>query len=150
MKLSTQEDVNAPIEDVFAAVSDFNNFEQSLLKRGAKVARLDALPQPAAGMSWDIQFGFRGRQREAKATIDEISGPSCVKASAISSGIHGFVDVELTEISKDRTRMKIGVDMRPKTLPARVLIQSLKLAQNSIKSRFKNRVSNFARDIEAR
>ncbi len=150
MKLSTQQDIEAPIEKVFAAVSDFDKFEKTLMQRGAKIERADALDAPAPGMAWDINFGFRGRQREAKATIEELSGPDTVKAVAVSSGVHGYLDVELKAISEDRTRMKVGLDMRPKTLPARVLIQSLKLAQGKIKTRFKNRVANFAKDIEAR
>ncbi len=150
MKLSTQQDIDAPIEKVFAAVSDFEKFEKTLLKRGAKVERLDELPNPAPGMAWDINFAFRGRQREAKATIEELAVPDTVKATAISSGIHGYLDVELRSLSQGKTRMKIGVDMRPKTLPARVLVQSLKLAQGTLKSRFKDRVANFAKDIENR
>jgi len=148
MKLSTQQDVDASIEKVFAAVSDFEKFEKTLLKRGAKVERLDELKEPAPGMAWDINFRFRGRKREAKATIEELTGPETVKATAISSGIHGYLDIELRSLSQGKTRMKVGVDMRPKTLPARVLIQSLKLAQGTLKTRFKNRVSNFAKDIE--
>ncbi len=150
MKLSTQQDVEAPIEKVFEAVSDFDQFERTLLKRGAKVERVDELKKAAAGMAWDINFSFRGRKRDAKAVIDELKTPEKVKATAISSGVHGLLDVELRALSNDRTRMKIGVDMKPKTLPARILIQSLKLAQNSLKDRFKNRVAEFAKDIETR
>ena len=41
MKLSTREDIEAPIGTVFDAVTDFDGFERQLLRRGVDVTRDD-------------------------------------------------------------------------------------------------------------
>ena len=62
MKLSGRTDVQAPVEFVFDAISDFDFWERAALRRGAEVTRTDKLRQPAPGMSWMIRFGWRGRR----------------------------------------------------------------------------------------
>ena len=51
-------------------------------------------------------------------------------------------------LSRKRTRVIVGLDMRPRTLSARLLIQSLKFAKANLYSRFEARVGRFAKDIE--
>ena len=54
MKLSGRTDIQAPVEFVFDAISDFDFWERAALRRGAEVTRTDKLRQPAPGMSWMI------------------------------------------------------------------------------------------------
>ena len=42
------------------------------------------------------------------------------------------------------------LDLRPKTLAARLLVQSLKLARNKLNRKFRKRVAEFAMLIEER
>ena len=57
---------------------------------------------------------------------------------------------DLVAMSKTRTRMNFALDTRPKTVPARLMIQSLKLARHSMLKRFRKRIADFASDLEAR
>ncbi|MEZ5723016.1 MAG: SRPBCC family protein [Paracoccaceae bacterium] len=150
MKLATREDIDAPIEAVFRELSDFESFERAILRRGADVQRTDALPAPGPGMAWKTSFTFRGRQREASIALDEHVPPDRLRASVRSSGFETDLLIDLVAMSKSRTRMNFAVDARPKSVPARLMIQSFKLARHTMLKRFRHRISEFATDLEAR
>ncbi len=150
MKLATREDIDAPIEAVFEELSDFDSFERAILRRGAEVQRVDDLPAPGPGMAWKTNFAFRGRQREAKIELDEHNHPDRLRASVRTSGFEFDVLIDLVAMSKNRTRMNFALDSRPKTVPARLMIQSLKLARSGMLKRFRKRIGEFASDLETR
>ncbi len=150
MKLATREDIDAPIEAVFEQLSDFDGFERAILRRGADVQRVDELSAPGPGMAWKTSFAFRGRQREARINLDEHAHPDRLRASVRSSGFETDLLIDLVAMSKTRTRMNFSLDARPKTVPARLMIQSLKLARHSMLKRFRKRIADFASDLEAR
>ena len=47
-----------------------------------------------------------------------------------------------------KTRVIVGLDMRPQTLSARLMIQSLKFAKANLYKRFEARVERFGKDIQ--
>ena len=53
-------------------------------------------------------------------------------------------------LSQNRTRIAIPVEMSPKSLSARLFLQSLKLAKSNLTRRFKLRVTEFAEEVEDR
>lgn len=61
MKFSTREDIDLPIDQVFAQVSDLDQFERAALRRGVKIRRMDDSAQPKVGMAWEMDF-FAARQ----------------------------------------------------------------------------------------
>lgn len=148
MKFSSREDVEASPEVVFGAVTDFDRFERLLRRRGAQVRRLDGPVEPRAGMAWAVRFEFRSKERRAQAEVRELTAPECLRMSAQSNGISADFIVELIALSRTRTRVKVGLDLRPKTLPARLLIQSLKFTKSSLDRRFSDRFKKFCRGIE--
>ncbi|MCB1339294.1 MAG: SRPBCC family protein [Maritimibacter sp.] len=150
MKLATREDIDAPIEAVFEQLSDFEGFERAIMRRGAEVQRIDDLKAPGPGMAWTTSFGFRGRRREARIDLAEHAHPDRLRAAVKTSGVEMDVLIDLVEMSKTRTRMNFALDARPKSIPARLMIQSLKLARQTMLKRFRKRVAEFAADIEAR
>jgi hypothetical protein len=149
MKFSTREDIEAPIDYVFAQVSDFAAFERRAMRQGAEVARRDggAIVQ---GAVWDIGFQFRGRDRKVAATLTQLDGPNAMSINSASDGLNAATEVELVALSQSRTRVLVSFDLRAKTLTARLLLQSLKLAKTKMTKRFNARVLDFAEDIEDR
>ncbi|MGR3511261.1 MAG: SRPBCC family protein [Paracoccaceae bacterium] len=144
MKFSTREDIEAPIEKVFAAVSDFDAFERRMLRRGVDIVRDESVPLDQVGASWKAKVAWRARVYDIDAELVALApGESYVIASA-SNGIESTGGVELVALSKTRTRMFVSLDLKPKTLSARLLVQSLKLAKGSLNRRFKARVHEFA------
>ena len=64
MKSSTREDIEAPIDYVYARVTDFQGFERQALRRGADVQRIDGGSAIRLGAAWDVAFKFRGKDRK--------------------------------------------------------------------------------------
>lgn len=148
MKFSTNEDIAAPIDTVFRRVSDFPGFERQAIRAGADIERTDALDTPGVGMGWKGKFSFRGKTRDLSAQVSRFDAPQGFEINSNSSGLDGQVVVECIPLSAQKTRLNVQVEMRPRTIPARVLVQSLKLAKTALTKRFKRRVSDFARSIE--
>ena len=147
MKLSTREDIEAPIDFVFGRVTDFAAFERRALRQGAHVSRnTDGVPQ--VGTVWDVGFKFRGRDRAVEATLKRLDHPTVMQIESISDGMTATTDVELVALSPARTRVIVGFEMRARTLTARLLLQSLKLAKGKLTKRFKARVLDYAEDVE--
>ncbi|MCK0125916.1 SRPBCC family protein [Gelidibacter sp. F2691] len=150
MKIKTHEDIEATIDQVFDALTDFEGFELAALRRGAEIVRTDTLPQPGQGMGWKAKFIYRNRERVADISVEEFDRPNALHVWSKVSGLNVELDAELMSLSRNRTRLTISVDMRPKTIPARLLIQSLKLARGTMLRRFRKRIAEFAATIEAR
>lgn len=150
MKFSTREDIDAPIEQVFDALCDFEGFERQAMRRGADVQRLDNMTEPGVGMRWKVDFTLRGRQRNLELEMTRFDVPNEMIFSAKSSGVDATFSLELIALSRSRTRTAIALEMSPLNLSARLLIQSLKLAKTTLNKRFKLRVADYAKGLEER
>lgn len=150
MKLSAREDVDAPIGVVFDRLADFDGWARAGLRRGADVQRTDALRQPGPGMTWKLGFVYRGKPRRLTLTLDEMVAPSRLAFSGLGPNLEGGLTVDLLEMTPARTRMTIKLEVRPRTLVARLFIQSLKLGRGKVESRFRARVAQLATEIDGR
>jgi carbon monoxide dehydrogenase subunit G len=148
MKFSTNEDVDAPVDVVFEALCDFDRAERAAIRRGAEVRRIDTLKAPAVGMTWDARFNFRGREREVQVELTRLERPHVLIFDSVSPSMTGQMHLDLTAIAKGRTRMKVGIEIKPLNLSARLLVQSLRLAKYSLTKRYKQRVAQYARMLE--
>ncbi len=148
MQVTGTEDVAAPIKHVFAELTAFDALERQAMRRGIDVRRQFRTAEPTIGDGWDATFRFRGKERNAKITLDACDAPNEVCFTGVSGGLETNTQVELVPLSPNRTRVNLVVKMNPKTLSARLLVQSFKLARSSINKRFKKRMTQFARDIE--
>ncbi len=52
-------------------------------------------------------------------------------------------------LSPSKTRLKLSVDLRPQTLSARLLVQSLKLAKGNLDKKFDARVAELSDNVAA-
>lgn len=150
MNFTAQEDIEAPIDHVFSQVTDFAALERSALRRGAEVQRVVDKPEPGPGMTWDTAFMLRGKRREMTVELTEFDAPNGVVLMARSPNIKGKLAVDLVALSPKRTRLNLSLDIEPKTLAARLMLQSLKLARSNLNKRLKKRLKDFARDLEER
>jgi uncharacterized protein YndB with AHSA1/START domain len=150
MKMATREDISAPIEAVFQQLTDFDGFERAAMRRGAEVARTDSLTVPGAGMAWRAGFDYRGKARKANIELIDYDLPERIRAQIQSTGVDMELVVELVAMSRSRTRMNLTLDARPRTIPARLMVQSMKLARQAVLKRFRRRVAEYAAELENR
>lgn len=150
MQFSSKEDIEATPGEVFALLSDFEGYERAATRRGIDVERLQDTANPAVGMAWNVMFTIRGKPRSAEVTLGTYDKPNVMRFETESQGIDGFLDLELVPLSSRRTRLSVVLNLKPRTMTGRLLIQSLKLAKSSLTKRFKLKVADYARELEDR
>jgi hypothetical protein len=150
MKFSTKEDIEVPIDVVFGMLCEFDTFERAAMRRGAEVQRVDKLTDPATGMKWEAAFDMRGKRRDVKIEMVSFEKPTEMRLNTVSPGLTGEMAFELMALSRSRTRLVVTLEIKPKTLSARLLVQSLKLAKTSLIKKYKLRVAKYAKDVEER
>ena len=150
MELTSNEDVEAPLAEVFAAISDFGSFERSAIRRGIEVQRLSNEANPQVGMAWDVRADFRGKPRDLQLKLSAYEPSTLIALDGESNSLSGTSQIELLALSPRRTRLSVKVKIKAKTLSGRLLLQSLKLARSKVNKRFKHRVAEFANLTEDR
>lgn len=150
MQFTGKEDIEAPIERVFEEITDFQGFERSALRRGADVKRTDSLGVPGVGMSWHAAFRLRGKQRHVDVTLIDYDPPNGITLGLRSASLEAQLVVDLVALSRGRTRMGISLVLQARSLTARLMMQSLKLARNNLTKRFKLRLVDYAMEVEER
>ena len=150
MRFAAGEDVEAPLEAVYAAVTDFPGFERALLRRGARIRRTEHGAGQGMGAGWEIEMPLGGTLRRIETRLAETYPPEGYRLTARSGGIEGWAVVELTALSPRRTRLEVVAELAPVTLAARLLVHSLKLAKPKIDDRLGAYLAGFARRLEVR
>lgn len=121
MKFSGRHDIEAPIDRVFAVLSDFDAHERSALRRGVQVNRIDMMTSPVPGMTWAAKVRFRGRIRDITVSLARFDPPEVIYYDVEGSGLLGQFTVDLVALSKARTRLIAALDVRPMSMSGRLI-----------------------------
>ncbi len=148
MKLNVRQDIDLPIARVYARLSDFDGWQKAALRRGAEVARTDKLDRYAPGMTWTAAFAYRGKQRHLDLALDAIVPPDHLAFSGAGPNLGGTLSIDLIEMAPSRTRVVVKLEIKPRTLVARLFIQSLKLGRASVEEKFRTRVAQVLAEVE--
>ncbi|MDV7144620.1 SRPBCC family protein [Tropicimonas sp. TH_r6] len=146
MKFTTREDIDAPIGAVWTAVTDARRFEDKAIRKGVQVQRLseDAVD---LGASWTARFDYRGIRREMESVVTGFEAPRLLELDGNVGGLDGFLTVELSELSPETTRLELTLEIRPESLTAKMLVQTMRMAKGRLDKRFRKRVRHFAKRI---
>jgi hypothetical protein len=120
------------------------------LRRGAEVTRTDKLRQPAPGMSWMIRFGWRGRERQMHVVLKQLERPQVLAIEGDSPSVEGVASIELVALSATRVRLLVQTTIKPRTLAARLFVQSMRLARGKVAARYDKKLRQLATIIEQR
>ena len=148
MKFSTRQDLDAPIDQVFARATDFSRFERAARGRLKDVRRVSDGDGSGCGMAWEAGFTYRGKPREVSACVDRIEPVEALEVGGRSGGVQYAFTVDFVALSPHKSRIVVGLDLRPQTLPARLLVQSLKLGKSTLDKRFADAIRKFAHFVQ--
>ena len=148
MKISAREDIQTPISAVFARLTDFAAHEAVAARRGVAVERLSRPQARTDRPAWKAVFQYGGREREVTVEVSDLHDPDFFASEIHYQGIDASIDIELVPLAKTRTRMIVGLELKPRSIKAKLVVQSLKIAKGSIQRRIENRLKSFARELE--
>ncbi len=147
MKFSTQADVHAPAEETFRAFSDFHHYAGRARDRGVEVERLDHGHAVGRGLAWRSRFSWNGSVREMRGEIVRFDPPKGFAADLAVGGLEGRLEVEVTPVKAGKSRVRIGLELTPATMSARILLKSLRLAKGRLDARFADAVRSHAESL---
>ena len=150
MKLTTKQDIEASLDFVYGQLTDFDQFERMVMRRGAEVERTDRLTRPGPGMAWRIKFHYRNKERKLIVRLVDLAENSALDYGLDSPVLDGSARIELMQLAPRRTRMTMAIEVRPKTLAARLFLQSLKLARRRVQGKFDSAGLALSKLIEER
>ncbi|WP_299813901.1 SRPBCC family protein [uncultured Jannaschia sp.] len=146
MKFVATEEIAAPVEDVWAAVTDFDAFEARASQRVSLERRP---PGPASlGTVWDGQAEVMGTSRDVEMRLSELKAPHVIAMTGKSDGLNLLANAQLEVLGPRRTRLTVTTAAEGNSLGARLVLQPLKLAKKTLLQRYRGYVANFARRIE--
>lgn len=149
MDIETRAEVAAPIEFVFEQITNWDEIERLVMRRGGEIARTTHLTPAEEGTAWDLSFYLRGKTRKMQVEIFNFQRPDRVGATFRSRPLDVTARISLTPLPSQRTRMTLTTNLRGKTIPARLLLQTLRLRRARTEKRMGVMLSGFADQIEA-
>jgi Polyketide cyclase / dehydrase and lipid transport len=150
MKLTAKTDLEAPVEFLHAYLCDNATWEREATRRGVEVERPADMPLTGVGAGWRIRVPFRGRVRKVLLRVDDIVRDETIAFSFEGQAMVGTTVLEFKPLSPRRCRLKVTIDAKPKTLAARLFLNTLRLARRKVEERFEKRVRKLGARVEER
>lgn len=150
MKLTAKTDLEVPAAFVFAALADTQTWEREAIRNGVEVERPPGTPDSGVGAEWRVRGHFKGKARKALIHIQEMTPGQRMTMSIDSPSMDGVVQVEVMVLSPRRSRMRADLEVKPKTLAARLFINTLRLAKGRVQARFEKGLVKLGARIKDR
>ena len=150
MRFKAIETVNAPIDAVFDDFTDIRRIERELTDHGVGLERLDGDTGLVPGAAWHTVVHVRGRRRDADAQLVAVERPNLLRLEGKSGGMLMETNLEFDAIGPQTTEVEIVVNLRARSMSAKLLLSSFRLARARIVRGMRARVSKAARACEAR
>lgn len=150
MKLTAKSDLEVSAAFVFAALTDHQAWEREAVRNGVDIQRPAGSPDNGVGAQWRIQGHFRGKMRKLTLSVEEMVPNQRLTLSIDSLSIDGTSQVEIMVLSPRRSRVRVDLDLKPKTLAARLFINTMRLAKGRVQVRFERGLGNLCARIKDR
>jgi uncharacterized protein YndB with AHSA1/START domain len=150
MKLTAKTDLEVPAAFVFATLVDHPSWEREAVRNGAEVERPEGSPASGLGAAWRIRGHFRGKTRKMLIRIEDIAENQRLVMSIDSPSIEGSARLEVMVLSPRRSRLRVDVEIKPKTLAARLFINTMRLAKGRVQAKFEKRLGQMGTRIKER
>lgn len=150
MKINGKHDVDVPLGFVARILLDFPGWERAALRRGLDVRRTDNLADPGLGATWTARFSYRGKPRVIDLKVIEVDPAGRIVVAFSGKSAEGTATLVPLAMSVQRTRISATLDVQARTLAARLLFQSMRLARQRVVRRFEHRLAQFGAEVELR
>jgi hypothetical protein len=100
------------------------------------------------GIKWQIGYPLRGKYRIVDLTLVEADVPNTLVFDVQNPTMAGKMRIDVIPLSRTQTRLKVDSVLQPKSLSARLLVHSMKLARSKFNRRFARRLETFAIRLE--
>ncbi len=148
MKFSATQEVALPADAVFARITDFGVFEEAAERRGVLAVRLDGRGPVRVGSGWSVDFSYRGKTRNLQMEVAELDAPTQMAFDGRGGGFEiGFL-ARVEGRGPKLSFLTMETDLRPRTLGARLLLNSMRFGRRALMRRYERRVAELARGIE--
>ncbi|GHC63688.1 hypothetical protein [Neogemmobacter tilapiae] len=147
MKLKAHHDLDIGNHALFAALTDATRWERAAMRKGVEVLRIDGGDELAAGAVWQVTGLVRGKLRSGQLKLRMVEEPSHLLFDFESPMFTGVFVTRLFEMSARRTRVALEVEVRPRTLAARIVLQGARLGRQKLEGRFHARAGVVLRDL---
>lgn len=149
MKFSMRRDTELTSHDLFEAITDFDRLERILTRRGAAVVRTRDGGQDGTGPAWDIGFDWRGRHRDLKLTVTTLRPSEQMLIEGLSEAFEVTIEATVLALSLSRSRLIFETDLRPRTMRARLILQTAKLGKSQLDAQFDRGVRQLLSQMTA-
>ncbi|WP_252734098.1 hypothetical protein [Paracoccus marinaquae] len=149
MKFSTRFDVDDTADELFRAIADHHRLERMLMRRGARITRIDPALEPGAGIAWLIGFDWRGQPRNLRLDVTRHDRPERLSMAGMSDALEVVIDATVIALSRARSRLIFETTMQPRNMRARLMLQTAKLAKPQLDRKFERRIGEFLSDMRA-
>ena len=150
MKLCEQAEIALPTEDVYCALRDVDAHARTARPRGVTVRRRSDETPFQVSAACDVIIAYRGQPREVLITAAGLEPARLPRFTLRARDITGEITLALTALLPISTQLSCDVAVRPRTIGARLVLQSLKLTQTRLDARFGKRLTGFAQQLVAR
>lgn len=150
MKLTAKTDLEVPAAFVFATLVDHPSWEREAIRHGVEVERPPGTPDSGVGAEWRIRGHFRGKARKVQIRIAEMTPGQRLALAVDSPSIEGVVQIEVMVLSPRRSRLRTDLEVKPKTLAARLFINTMRLAKGRVQARFERGLGQLGARIKDR
>lgn len=147
MKFSTRQDTDLSNEALFQSISDFGRIERLLVRRGALVRRTDTLTQTGAGMGWQVGFDWRGKRRDVTLELARYEPPGVIGITGQSDLFLLDLHMTVVALTPTKSRLIFEVDVQPRGMKARLLLQTAKLGKAQLDRKFALRIAELVNDL---
>ena len=147
MKFETSGDISAPTQYVCESITTGRAIERFEQQRGVVNQRSTPTALTGFGQCWSAAFKFRNTLWQAQVGVVGFNPPKTLAFKSVIRGLASEVMISFTALSNGQTRLTFDLDLLPKSLSARIFVQSLKVVRDKIDARFAAGVGAFVQDI---
>jgi polyketide cyclase/dehydrase/lipid transport protein len=148
MKFETIEEVDAPQDFTFGRFTDFCRYEKLAHSYGAELRRVGGFAEIGEGATWRGSIPIKGRTRGVEAVVTSYDPSDHARIDTAVGGMNVVFEMRFEALGDEKTKLIAVAELQAKTLAARLVIQSAKLARKRLQAKITSKIVALANEYE--